>query len=667
MAPTWMAHLVLIFQAITVLILMNHAESQDCTFPKYIKGNYFSMENGESVSTIIDDKKWGDLECKEKFDHPKPVPGTEGANHTFLVRSINNNCLYCIDVLWRTQNVLQFRKGDCLKDSGSFLTSSIHVNTSCEGVTNELPSVDSTITMFKRTDTVNINCISTFEGVFQFTYEVNYGGGGICDNPDSQIQACQDPGSSYIDNQVFRMRYSRCRDVSTSQNKMIRYQCFGTWFVMRGKYPNEIGYTYAVIADTVENDQREKFKCLMTNKNQKEAFNKVRWVMSRFADCRKLNSIYDGPVRLVLTRIPPATTYLTPQCSLPRNLTGTWLTQGVQYQSNIKVNDTHIYFFTPKNEFEYQETYYSCQQSQGTRHLMTKVVVGKCEVDFTCFDIVARHHSIVKFRVGKPYQYKQTSSTTNEEVDDPKRKLREIFREACSWTAFTFNRDEYEWNYETMIQNPPSPVACPIAGRYTFSQTVRSPLEKFQTRIRGVTDKPRVQVACRNWVTEFKSCSNTMTRIEVDAEYCESVDYRGRPIGEYDEPDNTLTCVGFWMEDMKSYLVTWDEEDAISAFRCWVYERKSWTGVYMSRAQNARCPREQSAKSAMIPGTGLALDLTESERLFDDCPQRFDPGANPYSKPITLWVLNKAGIQLPTLSVLIVAMATAIYSKWIHS
>lgn len=83
--------------------------------------------------------------------------------------------------------------------------------------------------------------------------------------------------------------------------------------------------------------------------------------------------------------------------------------------------------------------------------------------------------------------------------------------------------------------NPPSPVACPIAGRYTFLQTPRSELEKFQTRIRGVTDKPRVQVACRNWVTEFKSCSNTMTRIEVDAEYCESVDYRGRPIGEYGE------------------------------------------------------------------------------------------------------------------------------------
>lgn len=70
-----------------------------------------------------------------------------------------------------------------------------------------------------KTDTVKINCISTFEGVYQFTYEVNYGGGGICDSPDSQITACQDPGSSYIDNQVFRMTYGRCRDVVTSFNK----------------------------------------------------------------------------------------------------------------------------------------------------------------------------------------------------------------------------------------------------------------------------------------------------------------------------------------------------------------------------------------------------------------------------------------------------------------
>ena len=37
-----------------------------------------------------------------------------------------------------------------------------------------------------------------------------------------------------------------------------------------------------------------------------------------------------------------------------------------------------------------------------------------------------------------------------------------------------------------------------------------------------------------------------------------------------DIPDRELSCVGFWMEDMKSYMITYDEEDAVSAYRCWV-------------------------------------------------------------------------------------------------
>lgn len=37
-----------------------------------------------------------------------------------------------------------------------------------------------------------------------------------------------------------------------------------------------------------------------------------------------------------------------------------------------------------------------------------------------------------------------------------------------------------------------------------------------------------------------------------------------------DEPDRELNCVGYWMEDMRSYMVTYDEEDAVTQFRCWV-------------------------------------------------------------------------------------------------
>lgn len=37
-----------------------------------------------------------------------------------------------------------------------------------------------------------------------------------------------------------------------------------------------------------------------------------------------------------------------------------------------------------------------------------------------------------------------------------------------------------------------------------------------------------------------------------------------------DEPDWEMTCVGHWDEDWNSYLITYDQEDAMSAFRCWV-------------------------------------------------------------------------------------------------
>ncbi|KAJ8306490.1 hypothetical protein KUTeg_017035 [Tegillarca granosa] len=85
--------------------------------------------------------------------------------------------------------------------------------------------------------------------------------------------------------------------------------------------------------------------------------------------------------------------------------------------------------------------------------------------------------------------------------------------------------------YDTV--NPPSAVPCPIAGRYYFTQEAINEDEKYATRIRGVTLRPRIQVDCRDVQAEFKSCSMNMDKIEVDAEYCETVDYRGRPIGEY--------------------------------------------------------------------------------------------------------------------------------------
>ena len=68
------------------------------------------------------------------------------------------------------------------------------------------------------TTLVTINCKSTFEGTYHFTYEIDFGGGGICDSSRSYIQACQEPGSPYVDNQVFKMNFAKCLDVTISIN-----------------------------------------------------------------------------------------------------------------------------------------------------------------------------------------------------------------------------------------------------------------------------------------------------------------------------------------------------------------------------------------------------------------------------------------------------------------
>ena len=54
-----------------------------------------------------------------------------------------------------------------------------------------------------------MNCKNTFEGVFQFNYEFQ-DNPGICDNPENQIKACQEPGSPYEDNVEFTQQYKKC-------------------------------------------------------------------------------------------------------------------------------------------------------------------------------------------------------------------------------------------------------------------------------------------------------------------------------------------------------------------------------------------------------------------------------------------------------------------------
>eukprot|EP00105_Crassostrea_gigas_P002310 XP_011414794.2 PREDICTED: uncharacterized protein LOC105319083 [Crassostrea gigas] len=134
-------------------------------------------------------------------------------------------------------------------------------------------------TMFRQS-LITVNCATTFEGAYQFSYEEDSGSGGICNHPDSQIKACQDPGSRYIDNEVFYMTYRKCLDVPMSRNASKRYRCMGSWSEIK---PDGLNYTYAAIAEIAAENAEEKFKCLMTLTKDKENI-ETRWVMSSRAE-----------------------------------------------------------------------------------------------------------------------------------------------------------------------------------------------------------------------------------------------------------------------------------------------------------------------------------------------------------------------------------------------
>ena len=156
-------------------------------------------------------------------------------------------------------------------------------------------------------------------------------------------------------------------------------------------------------------------------------------------------------------------------------------------------------------------------------------------------------------------------------------------------------------------------MKCPVAGKFRFEQTGDIP---FETRIRGgVTQMPRPNVYCKENISDFSVCDADKKIIEIDANYCISVDHFGRPIDIYSEPDYQMQCIGFWKENLKSYLITYDPLDAYSKYRCWVYQRADLNIILMSLSVGAFCHIKQDVRSGLsAEGAQIALSMSEYER-----------------------------------------------------
>ncbi|CAG2168827.1 unnamed protein product [Oppiella nova] len=464
-----------------------------------------------------------------------------------------------------------------------------------------------TLNVLEKIETTNPsgkNCRSSLEGVWKFGYQNRYKFTGECTHPEANITACQIPGTQFFNvNQQFIMNYRKCTGMQDTEDAEVQFKCLGDWYVGKNHY-------FAVV-NSRESRIEEKYRCFLANRDD-DVFLSV----SITAECNTLRSPQEGPERL---RLFPVKTEVVPaKCTLPQNFTGIWVNTA-NFDAEVSINATYMVEKWRPDTGRVKQEIYVCQERRGTRFVMARLGINGCQKDFVCYDFVSRHHNIIRYRKGQPM-------------------IIDTFATVCAWNMFD---DAEEWKYDLLIAKNPISTKCPIAGKFRFDQSGDIP---FETRIRGgVTQIPRPNVYCKENISDFSVCDADKKIIEIDANYCISVDHFGRPVDIYSEPDYQMQCIGFWKENLKSYLVTYDPLDAYSKYRCWVYQRADLNVILMSLSVGAFCHIRQDVRSGRSgEGAQIALLMAEYEREHDDCPMYFDDGSNPYIEVLDQVTVLKA-------------------------
>nr|CAG4641555.1 EOG090X03AK [Eurycercus lamellatus] len=632
-----------IYVECVIFICSISIESKDCDIPFVVRGTWYYRENGEYFNTEINgDSMTGRGKCLTSY-HSHHV------NYTFVFHDPQTTCYHCVKFFVRTVNILDKIESGCktLRDKSPSL------NSICEGIN---PG-QQLITLFAE-NFVPVNCRSGLEGVWQFAYQNRFRFTGECNHPGNVIQSCQTPGSQFlITNQKFTISYRKCEGMSESLDGTVEFSCLGDWFVGKNHY--------FAVANTKESRKDEKFRCFLKNRDDDDYIGK-----SITPECNTLKSPEDSPERYRMTPVKSET--VTPGCNLPLNFSGNWINTA-NIDADVYINQTHIVETWHPDIGRSRKTVYICKESRDTRILLTRLNVDGCQKDYICFDFVPRHHNIIRYRKGLAM-------------------IKDDFHTVCSWTQFPAKN---AWKYDLLLAKEPVPIRCPVAGMFQFQQAgdikfetrilggvtdsprpeihcmdsvsslqfysqfelvvflfsvardpvpIRCPVAgkfkftqkgdiPFETRILGgVTDSPRPDVYCKENISDFSVCDTEQKEMWIDENYCLSVDYKGRPVDIYSDPDYKLKCIGFWKENLRSYLITYDELDAFSRYRCWVYQRADLTKIYMSQALGPYCPLNQDVTSwNYTEGAAVFLNMEEYERERDQCPMNFDDGENPWS------------------------------------
>lgn len=297
------------------------------------------------------------------------------------------------------------------------------------------------ITLFNE-NFVPINCRSSLEGVWQFTYQNRFRFTGVCDKPDARIHSCQTAGTQFlITNQKFNITYQQCEGMDGTFNGVVEYSCLGDWFVGKNHY--------FAVANTKESRKDEKYRCFLKNRDDDLYIG-----VSITAECNTLKTPEKSPVRLKLT--PVKAEYVEPGCTLPQNFTGEWVNTA-NVDADVIISETHINETYYPDKARYRRTIYVCRERRGNRVMMARLTVDGCQKDYVCFDFMPRHHNIIRYRKGLAV-------------------IKDDFSTVCSWVQF---KNDEAWKYDLFLAKNPVPVRCPVAGKFNFTQRGEHP---FKTR-----------------------------------------------------------------------------------------------------------------------------------------------------------------------------------------
>lgn len=560
-----------------------------CNIPPTLHGEWFSREHGENVRTTIDQNSVS--------THGRCIAFQPDRIDNFTVVLQGESCYHCIRFLVRTLNVLEKIETGCV-------TLNPNERAGLDTVCRHLDPNQQLVTMFS-TNPSGKNCRSSMEGVWKFAYQNRFKFTGECQHPEANITACQKPGTQFFNvNQQFLMNYRKCDGFRDTEDAEVQYKCLGDWYVGKNHF-------FAVV-NSRESRIEEKYRCFLANRDD-DTFLSV----SITAECNTLRSPQEGPERLHL--FPVKAEDVPAKCHLPNNFTGVWVNTA-NFDSEVQINSTHMVEKWQPDTGRTKQEIFVCQEQRGSRYVMARLGINGCQKDYVCFEFVPRHHNVIRYRKGQAM-------------------INDAFATACAWTMF--DHDE-EWKYSIMIKRDPVAIKCPVAGKFKFTQEGELP---FETRILGgVTQSPRPNVYCKENISDVSICDSDQRIMKIDADKCISVDYFGRPVDIYSDPDYTMTCIGFWKENLKSYLITYDQYDAYSKYRCWVYQRADLSKVLMSMSVGAFCHIRQTVSSGYSrEGAQVSLTMTEYEREHDDCGMYFDDGSDPWKTVVgSATVLNVA-------------------------